>query len=94
MKRPVRLVVCVNERLGSGQPSCVGRGNLEYIAQMRALIADAKLDVPVVERACLGRCDEGPVMRIAPGGDFFTGINQQSLPRILAALQAFEPVRE
>ncbi len=94
MTRPVRLVVCVNERLGSGQASCVGRGNLGYIARMRQLIADAALDVSVVERVCLGRCEEGPVMRIAPGGDFFTQVDEQSLPRILAALESFEPARK
>ncbi len=94
MNRPVRLVVCVNERLGAGQSSCVGRGNLDYIARMRQLIADAELDVGVVERVCLGRCEEGPVMRIAPGGDFFTEIDEHSLPRILTALESFEPGRK
>ncbi len=89
MSRPVRLVVCINERLGSGQASCVGRGNLGYIARMRGLIAAAGLDVTVVERECLGRCQEGPVMRIAPGGAFYTEIDESSLPRILADLEAF-----
>ena len=87
MNREVRLVVCVNERLGSGQPSCVGSGNLDYVADMRRLIAEAGLPVPIVERECLGRCAEGPVMRIAPGGAFFTGIDAGVLPRIIAALE-------
>ena len=89
MKRPVRLVVCINERLGAGQPSCVGRGNLDHIARMRQMITDAELDVTVVERVCLGRCEEGPVMRIAPGGKFFTDIDTESLPRVLAELESF-----
>ena len=49
MRRPVRLVVCINERLGSGPASCVGRGNIEYIARMQQLIADAALEA-FVER--------------------------------------------
>ena len=93
MDRPVRLIVCVNERLGSGQRSCVGSGNLDYIADMRQLISDAGLPVSIVERACLGRCEQGPVMRIAPGGDFFTDIDAASLPQILSALKAFLATR-
>ena len=48
-KSPVRLVVCINERLGTGQRSCVGSGNLDYIAEVRSLISAHHLDVPIVE---------------------------------------------
>ncbi len=88
MGRPPRLIVCVNERLGSGQRSCVGSGNLDYIRRVRQMLADARLDVPVVERECLGHCDAGPVMRIAPGGCFYTEIDDACLARIVAELQA------
>ena len=89
MARPVRLIVCINERLGTGQRSCVGSGNLDYIRRMRELIADAGLDVSVVERECLGKCEFGPVMRIAPGGRFFTEIDGATLPLILRELKSF-----
>ena len=89
MPRPPRLIVCVNERLGSGQRSCVGSGNLDYIRRIRRMLVDAGLEVPVVERECLGHCEQGPVMRIAPGGRFFTEIDDQALPRIVDALKAF-----
>ncbi len=89
MSRPVRLIVCINQRLGTGQRSCVGSGNLDYIRQMRELITAAGLDVSVVERECLGKCDFGPVMRIAPGGRFFTEIDANTLPRIVRELKSF-----
>jgi len=41
---PIRLVVCINERLASGQRSCVGSGNLDYIDKIRSLIATQGLD--------------------------------------------------
>jgi len=88
MPSPVRLVVCVNERLGTGQKSCVGSGNLDYIASIRQLIEDNGLDVPIIERECLGKCEQGPIMRIAPGGKFFTEINQSSLIEIVEELKA------
>lgn len=86
-RSPVRLVVCINRRLGTGQRSCVGSGNLEYIAEVKRLIELAGFDVPVVERECLGKCEQGPVMRIAPGGQFYTEISQDSLEDIVTELQ-------
>ena len=47
------------------------------------------LTVPVVERVCLGKCEQGPVMRIAPGGKFFTEINETSLREIIDELKDF-----
>ena len=94
MGRPVRLIVCINQRLGTGQRSCVGSGNLDYIRQIRGMIAEAGLDVSVVERECLGKCEIGPVMRIAPGGRFFTEIDAGSLPLIMRELRAFIAAQE
>ena len=89
MPRPVRLVVCVNQRLGIGQRSCGGSGNLAYLDRVRALIDAAGLDVVVVEQVCFGKCEQGPVMRIAPGGRFFTAVDESVLPLIIQELEAF-----
>ena len=89
MSRPVRLIVCINQRLGTGQRSCVDSGSLDLISQLEAAIAAERLDVPVIRRECLGRCEEGPVMRIAPAGPFFTEIDEAALPQILAQLKSF-----
>ena len=83
------MIVCINERLGSGQRSCAGSGSLDLIARLEALIAAAGLEVPIVRRECLGRCEEGPVMRIAPGGPFFTEIDGAGLEPILRELKCF-----
>jgi (2Fe-2S) ferredoxin len=89
VSRPVRLVVCINKRLGTGQRSCVGSGSLELISKMESMIAAEKLDVPVVRRECLGRCVEGPVMRFAPAGPFFTEIEEAALDDIIDRLKIF-----
>jgi len=87
MSSPLRLVVCVNHRLGVAQKSCVGSGNLGYIESIRQLIEVNGLNVPIVERECLGKCEQGPIMRIAPGGRFFTEIDQSSLTTIVEELK-------
>ena len=89
MASPVRLIVCINERLGTGQRSCVGSGSLDFIRQLRQEMAQQCPDIQIVERECLGKCEQGPVMRIAPGGRFFTEINQASLPLIISELKTF-----
>lgn len=83
MASVIRLVACVNKRLGIGQRSCVDSGNLDYIAEIETLIEQAGLDIAIIKRECLGKCEKGPVMRIAPGGRFFTEINRTSLPIIV-----------
>ena len=90
----VRLVVCVNERLGTGQRSCVASGNYDYIAEIRRLLEAEGLEIPIVERECLGKCEQGPVMRIAPGGSFYTEINNKNLPEIVEALQRMKEQQE
>ena len=94
MSRPVRLIVCINERLGTGQRSCVSSGSIELIRQFEAMIVGAGLDVPVVRRECLDRCAEGPVMRIAPAGPFFTEIDETGLDNILDELKIFIEQRD
>ena len=90
MSRPVRLIVCVNQRLGTGQRSCVGSGSLDLIDRLEAMIAAENLAIPIVRRECLGRCEEGPAMRIAPAGPFFTEIDEQALPAIVEQLREFK----
>ncbi len=89
MPGPVRLVACVNQRLGSGQRSCAGSGSLDLIRQIETEIEARGLEIAVVRRECLGKCEQGPTMRIAPGGPFFFEIDSASLPRILAELEQF-----
>ena len=86
-QRPLRLVICVNERLGAGQRSCAGSGSRKLLTDLRQLLSEASLDVPIVERECLGRCAEGPAMRIAPGGEFFTEVNGSTLQTIVDQLR-------
>ncbi|MDJ0833833.1 MAG: (2Fe-2S) ferredoxin domain-containing protein [Gammaproteobacteria bacterium] len=85
-----RLVVCVNERYG-GQKSCAGAGSRELIKLLQQRLAETGADIPLVEQVCLGRCEEGIAMRIAPGGAFFTEVSANDIDAIVSALLAFEP---
>ena len=85
-----RLVVCVNERLGFGQKSCGGSGSRALIEQLNGLLKQAGLAIPITEQVCLGRCEQGIAMRIAPGGEFFTEVSEQDLSIIVHKLARFD----
>jgi (2Fe-2S) ferredoxin len=61
----------------------VGSNILDYICKIKFMVKAEKLGVPVIERVCLGKCGQGPVMRIAPAGKFFTEITNVILPGII-----------
>jgi NADH:ubiquinone oxidoreductase subunit E len=78
------VMVCVNERF-SGRPSCGGSGGAQLADGLEHELSAQGLEVPVERVLCFGRCNEGPVMRIAPGGAFFTGMTQERLGEVVSA---------
>jgi (2Fe-2S) ferredoxin len=36
---------------------------------------------------CFGRCNEGPNIRVAPGGAFFTRMNRERLDEVIEAVR-------
>ena len=79
------VIVCVNHRVGYDKPSCAGRGS-EAIADAvdRAVRGSGAC---VVRIKCFGRCAQGPIVRIAPGGQFFNEVCLDDVPTVLAALK-------
>jgi (2Fe-2S) ferredoxin len=84
------LVVCVNERSGLNQKSCGASGSRALIHSIQQRIKASGLDIEITEQVCLGRCDKGITMRIAPGGPFFTQVTEQDLDSIIHAVQNFK----
>lgn len=81
----VSLIACVKDR-HTGKPSCAGRGSIAIIDQIDSEIIKSGRDVAVERIRCLGECNKGPNMRIAPGGRFFYGITEADIPEVLAGL--------
>lgn len=80
-----RLVVCVNERLGHNQRSCAGSGSRALIELLKQRADSRELSLSISEQVCLGRCEQGIALRIAPGGEFFYGVTEQDIDTILDA---------
>lgn len=81
-----RLVVCVNERLGPGQKSCGGSGSRQLIEKIKTYCQLQGVNIDITEQVCLGRCEQGITMRIAPGGPFFQQVTQNQIPEIVSQL--------
>ena len=60
------FMVCVNRRIG--KPACAGAAIAEAL---ETELRQRHLAIPVERAVCLGACDQGPNVRLAPGGRFY-----------------------
>lgn len=79
----LKILVCTNQRFNPKNPSCAAAGSVELLAQLKHKIQAQSLEVQVEEIKCFGQCEHAPVMRIAPGLDFYKKANSSELDMIL-----------
>ncbi|MDA0675549.1 MAG: (2Fe-2S) ferredoxin domain-containing protein [Proteobacteria bacterium] len=85
---PDALVVCVNLRLRADAPSCASRGGVAIADALEQGVAARNLNIAVERICCLGLCTQGPNVRLAPGGAFFSEVSLIDGQAILAELEA------
>lgn len=61
---------------------------MQLAESLKKAFAAQGVEVPVEPLMCFGRCQEGPNMRIAPGGAFFTHMTQERLDEVVQATKA------
>lgn len=81
-----RFIVCVNTRV-SGKPACGDSGSAELAERLEREIARRGLTAEVERAGCLGRCAQGPNMRIAPAGAFFHHVSANDIGAMVDALE-------
>ena len=81
------IIVCVNRRLRHDTPSCAERGSEAIADALEARMPGT--GASLVRIKCFGRCADGPIVRIAPGGRFFT---EATLDDVSTMLEALKPV--
>lgn len=84
------VTVCINQRSNPTQPSCAGRGGGEVLAKRleKEITANA-WDIKVERFRCLGRCQEGPIVKLSPGGPFICEVNPDNLEELFQKIEAF-----
>lgn len=84
-----KVIVCVNYRANPDQPSCAARGSEEIALCIEAEVAKRNLAVCVERFNCLGQCERGPNVRLAPDGKFFNRLSKQDVPVLMVEIEQF-----
>jgi len=92
---PPRLTVCINRRPENGiSVSCAARGSEALLEALKREVASRGLALEIDTIRCLGLCEKGPNVRLAPGNNWFTGCQAEDAPALLdAALDHFNRPR-
>ena len=85
--RPTKVLICVNRRFQSGEPSCAARGSLEIAEAIERGVLERNIDIAVERFICFGQCTKGPTVKLAPG-DFILGTTPDMVDGILDRLEA------
>ena len=80
------IIVCVNHRSNPNQPSCGARGGADIADYIEHKVSKDQLQLSVERFNCLGFCEQGPNLKIAPEGCFIHGVKIEALPDLLREL--------
>ncbi len=83
------ILICTNHRANPNQPSCGARGAANIKHKLSDAVSKLGLALEVKEIQCLGECDEGPNLRLIPGGPSFHHVDVNSIPKILKVAKSF-----
>jgi (2Fe-2S) ferredoxin len=84
-----KLFVCTNFRANPSQPSCATRDSEQIMADLTLQLKQQQVKIKVEASACMGYCNIGPNLRLAPKGEFFHGVSVGNLTEIIQACQKF-----
>ena len=90
---PTKVLICVNRRFKSGEPSCAARGSLAIAEAIERGVRERNIDIAVERFICFGQCTKGPTVKLVPG-DFILGTTPDMVPAILDELEAACGIRE
>ena len=79
----------MNYRANPNQPSCAARGSEEIVQCIETEVAKRNLAVCVERFNCLGQCERGPNVRLAPDGKFFNRLGKQDLSALMLEIEQF-----
>jgi (2Fe-2S) ferredoxin len=82
------VTVCINDRDERFAPCCGRHGGPDIATALRAAVSRLALDVDVQTINCLGLCEKGPNLRIAPSGSLYHKLTVEDVPAVVDALAA------
>jgi NADH:ubiquinone oxidoreductase subunit E len=87
-------MVCINRRFRADEVSCAKRGSEALADALEAGIRERRIAIKLERSVCMGHCQTGPTVRLAPGGRFFHGPALSEVADILNELEALCGIHE
>ena len=84
-----KLLVCTNFRANPNNPSCAARNSKQVFDALKRQFSEKNIAVEVEESPCMGYCNIGPNLRLAPNGAFFHGVSASKLAHLVKAAKKF-----
>lgn len=85
--KPKYLMICINRRFRADEASCAARGSHALADALELGIQQRKIDIEIERSVCMGQCQIGPTIRLAPGGRFILGKSIDDIPALLDELE-------
>jgi len=85
---PTIVMVCINRRFRADEASCAKRGSEALADALESGIDRRRINIKLEHSVCMGHCQTGPTVRLAPGGRFFHGPAMDEVEAILYELEA------
>lgn len=86
-----RILVCTNFRANLNNPSCAARDSQLVLDALKEQLVNKHIVIEVEESPCMGYCNAGPNLRLAPNGEFFHGVTVANLAKLIQAAKKFSP---
>lgn len=84
-----KIFVCTNFRANPNNPSCAARDSQLVLDTLKAELAKKNIAIEIEESPCMGYCEVGPNVRLAPSGIFFHGVSAKNLSKLIKAAKKF-----
>lgn len=84
-----KIIICNNRRHNPNSPSCAARGSLELAETIRQYVAMHELPLELAFFKCLGRCADGPNLKLEPAGPFVGHLSADKLGELYLTLESF-----
>tara|TARA_B100000965_G_scaffold281716_1_gene239598 strand:+ start:96 stop:440 length:345 start_codon:yes stop_codon:yes gene_type:complete len=81
--RPNILMICINRRFRTDEPSCAGRGSEALADRLEKEIQSRGINLIVERSKCMAYCRFGPTIRFAPRGKFYHGPSDDEITALL-----------
>lgn len=91
--KPTKILICVNRRFQTGEPSCAARGGFEITEAIERGVLERNIEIETERFICFGQCTKGPTVKLVPG-DFILGTTLDMVEGILDRLEAACGTRE